>query len=204
MLKFAFSRSDFWFLFQVQFVKTKENSTIEQQKCKGHEKVEFNLHISQRNKKITFWSSFLKLVNLILKNFNHKLCKNWKSVYFFLRNSKVEFRKKIQFCSFYLLHWLFSKCFLAVSLTMSTFLVFRSFSFPSTWRLKQLFFSFNLKYFLFFQPEVLSCVCKKTERLQWVLPLSLLSKYAYQVLTWNMNLKRLRMLSNALCVLRRS
>ena len=51
----------------ISFGKWKANSTIEQLKCEGHEKlnrlqvskVEFNFLISQRNRNLTDWSSFL-------------------------------------------------------------------------------------------------------------------------------------------------
>ena len=64
--------------FQVLFisiVKRKAKSTIEQEKYKGYEKrdrilaskVKFNFQIFQRNKKITYRSSFLELVFLSKK-----------------------------------------------------------------------------------------------------------------------------------------
>ena len=79
--KFAFFlRFDRSFFIQVQFisfVKRKANSTIEQQKCKGHEKrgrllvskVDLNYQISERSKKkLTYrYPVFSNWVNLIKK-----------------------------------------------------------------------------------------------------------------------------------------
>ena len=75
--------AQFWFFavwhlisFELQFisfVKRKENSTMEQRKCKGHEKrdrllvtkVVFNFQISLRNWKLIYWSSFSNWVTFI-------------------------------------------------------------------------------------------------------------------------------------------